>query len=231
MNILIVEDEENVSSFIKQGLEDESFKVWVVDKGHEVWDYLKKQEADLIILDIVLPDISGYNLCQMLRREYGDTFKIIMLTALNSTDHVVQGLDAGANDYIGKPFEFKELLARINTLFRSYQPHSKSKIYQYQSLEVNDDTKEAKRAGKVLTLTPKEYNLLLFFIKNQGRVIDRRELLENVWELDFDLGTNVVDVYVNYLRNKVDKGFEQKMIHTVKGMGYYLRLDGHEHKT
>jgi DNA-binding response OmpR family regulator len=222
-NILVIEDEVNVSSFIKKGLEEEGYCVDVAYDGLMGLKLSCSKEYDIILLDVVLPQMNGMEVCKRHRKEMGFEIPILMLTALSSTDDVVQGLDAGADDYLLKPFKFKELLARINALLRRKTKGNSSKTYQFADLLLDTDTKIASRSGQTIELTSKEFRLLEYFMANPKRVLSRTTLLESVWDKNADLNTNIVDVYVNYLRNKIDKGFDTKLIHTMIGMGYVLK--------
>jgi len=223
MNILLIEDEQHVSSFIKKGLEEESFHVDAAFDGYTGKKLALQEEYDIILLDVNLPQINGVNLCRMLREEKIE-IPILMLTALGSTDDVVTGLDAGADDYLIKPFKFKELLARINALIRRYQNRIVNPVMAIADLEINEFTKEVKRKGQLIKLTPKEFFLLQYFIRNCGIVKSRTQIAESVWENTYYSNSNIVDVYVNYLRNKIDKDFMPKLIHTVPGMGYIFKV-------
>jgi two-component system, OmpR family, copper resistance phosphate regulon response regulator CusR len=222
MNILLIEDEPSVSSFIKMGLEEESFHVDVAYDGYTGKKLALKGEYDLILLDIILPQINGLDVCRMLRTEKIET-PILMLTALGSTNDIVTGLDTGADDYIIKPFKFRELLARIDALIRRDQKRVLNPVLSIGDLELNDFTKEVKRKGKLIKLTAREFSLLQYFMSNKGVVKSRMEIIESIWKNAYDIDSNVVDVYVNYLRNKIDKDFSTKLLHTVTGMGYILK--------
>jgi DNA-binding response OmpR family regulator len=182
---------------------------------------------DVILLDIILPQINGLEVCRMLREEKIET-PILMLTALGSTDNIVTGLKTGADDYLVKPFKFKELLARIDALIRRNQNRIINPVFKFAGLELNDSTKEVKRNGKVIKLTAREFSLLQYFINNLGIVKSRMQIMESVWGNTYDNNSNVVDVYVNYLRNKIDKDYSSKLIHTVTGMGYIFKEDENE---
>ncbi|KYG71718.1 winged helix family two component transcriptional regulator [Roseivirga ehrenbergii] len=221
-NILLVEDEQNVAAFIKKGLEEEGYAVEVAHSAESARETITTSQFDMYILDVILPGISGLELCKQLRKE-GVQTPILMLTALSSTENVVQGLDSGADDYLAKPFKFQELLARINAIARRAQKYQNSQLLTVGKLTLDKDAKTASRAGTEIKLTSTEYKLLEYMMVNSGKVLSRVELLKNVWDLHFDVGTNVVDVYVNYLRNKIDKEFKVKMIQTVIGMGYILK--------
>ena len=227
MNILLIEDEEHVSSFIKKGLEEQSFHVDVAFDGYTGKKLALLEEYDLILLDIILPQINGLELCRMVREARIDT-PILMLTALGSTDSIVDGLKTGADDYLIKPFKFKELLARIDALIRRYQNRMTNPIFKFGDLELNDFSKEARRDGQLIKLTAREFSLLQFFVNNMGIVKSRTQIMESVWGNSYDNNSNVVDVYVNYLRNKIDKDFYPKLIHTVTGMGYIFKEGDNE---
>ncbi len=222
-NILVIEDEVNVSSFIKKGFEEEGHFADVAFDGAMGLSLACTKEYDVIVLDIVLPQMNGIEVCQRYRKEMGFEVPILMLTALSTTDDIVKGLETGADDYLVKPFKFKELLARINVLLRRKSIGYSSKKYLFADLSLDTDTKVVIRSGLKIELTSKEFRLLEFFMSNLGRVLSRTTILENVWDRNIDFNTNIVDVYVNYLRNKVDKGFDTKLIHTVIGMGYVMK--------
>lgn len=223
MKILVIEDEQSVSSFIKKGLEEHGHEVTQAFDGSMGIRMASQNQYDLIILDIILPGINGLEVCQKLR-EQGDTqIPVLMLTALAATDDIVTGLDAGADDYLKKPFKFKELLARVRALTRRKNLATTSNQLSVADLQLDLDSKTVTRDNKPIKLTAREFNLLEYLIRNKGRVVSRVDILENVWEVNFDMGTNVIDVYVNYLRNKIDKHFSPKLIHTVVGMGYVLK--------
>ena len=223
MKILVIEDEQNVSSFIRKGLEEQGYEVTQAFDGTTGLRAVVQKKFDLIILDIILPGMNGLEVCKKLRENEDTYTPILMLTALGDTDDVVMGLDAGADDYLTKPFKFKELLARIKALTRRKKLSDAVKTLKVADLEMDIDSKQVTRGGQPIKLTAKEFNLLKYLINNKGRVVSRTDILENVWEVNFDMGTNVIDVYVNYLRNKIDKNFSPKLIHTVVGMGYVLK--------
>ena len=222
-NILVIEDEVNVSSFVKKGLEEEGYVVDVAFDGQMGLKLACSKEYDAIVLDIVLPQMNGTEVCWRYRQDMGYEIPILMLTALSTTDDIVRGLEIGADDYLPKPFKFRELLARIKALIRRKSMGGTSKKYQFADLILDTDTKTVTRSGQKIELTSKEFRLLEYFISNPLRVLSRTTLLENVWDKNIDFNTNIVDVYVNYLRNKIDKGFETKLIHTIIGMGYVLK--------
>ena len=219
--ILVIEDEPNVAAFISQGLQESGYKVFVAYDGTKGLELLRQKEIDLVVLDIILPGMDGLEVAKRIRQLGYESLPIIMLTALGTTENIVKGLDAGADDYLIKPFKFKELLARIRARTRKREISGNSnRILKIEDLELDMDAKIVKRAIK---LTSTEYRLLEYLLKNRNRVLSRVDILENVWDINFNMGTNVVDVYVNYLRNKIDKKFETKLIHTVIGMGYILK--------
>ncbi len=222
MRILLVEDELNVSSFIKKGLAEQNYEIEVAHDGLEGKRKAREEHFDLIILDVMLPRFSGNEVCSDIRR-YNKTVPVLMLTALGTLDDKVSGLEAGADDYLVKPFHFKELTARIKALTRRSLVEMQGKKYTIADLVLDTHTRLVNRAGKEVFLTAKEYALLELFILNQNRVLSRGEIAELVWGIDFDTGTNIIDVYVNYLRNKIEKGFTGKLIHTVIGRGYVMR--------
>lgn len=223
MNLLLVEDEPNVVSVVSRGLIDEGFNVSIAPDGVIGEMMAMKNHFDLIILDIMLPGINGLELCKIIKKSK-PTVPIIMLTALGTTENVVNGLDNGADDYLIKPFQFAELFARIRMLLRRYSGvEVNDQIITVADLQINLSAKTVKRANVELTLTATEYRLLEFMAKNKSKILSRIDILENVWDINFNLGTNVVDVYVNYLRKKVDKPGSQKLIHTAIGLGYVLK--------
>ena len=219
--IILVEDEINIASFIERGLREFGHEVSVVYDGNAGWELLQNESFDLLILDIIMPGMNGLELCRMYRQRFGYHSPVVMLTALGTTDDIVKGLDAGADDYLVKPFSFQELEARIKALLR------RSKEVPVQKLVCGDlildcTLRRARRGNMDIDLTVKEYRLLEYFLLHQRAVLSRLTLLRDVWDKNFDTNTNVVDVYVNYLRAKIDKGFEDKLIHTVVGVGYMM---------
>ena len=219
--IILVEDEINIASFIERGLREFGHEVSVVYDGNAGWELLQNESFDLLILDIIMPGMNGLELCRMYRQRFGYHSPVVMLTALGTTDDFVKGLDAGADDYLVKPFSFQELEARIKALLR------RSKEVPVQQLVCGDlildcTLRRARRGNMDIDLTVKEYRLLEYFLLHQRAVLSRLTLLRDVWDKNFDTNTNVVDVYVNYLRAKIDKGFEDKLIHTVVGVGYMM---------
>ena len=224
MKILIVEDEPSISGFIKKGLEENGFEVVQAFDGEMGLRMAEREQFKVIVLDLILPGINGIELCTKLRRELNLQTPVIMLTAFNETDDIVTGLEAGADDYLGKPFKFKELLARVKALSRrSASMQEKQNEVTVADLRINTDLKTVFRGDKEIRLTPKEFFLLEYLVRNKNRVVSRVDILENVWDIQFDLGTNVVDVYMSYLRNKIDRPFDHKLIQTVVGMGYVIK--------
>lgn len=226
--ILLVEDEISVVSFIRSGLSEENYAVSVALDGTTGLDMALANEFDLIILDIMLPDKNGLEICREIRAN--DIQKpILFLTALGTSENVALGLNTGADDYLVKPFKFIELSARVKALLRrsvinnDTLVESPQHVYTMADLKINDDAKTVERGGVAISLTATEYRLLLTLMKNRGKVLSRLDLLESAWDINFDLGTNVVDVYINYLRKKLDSENKQKLIHTVIGMGYVLK--------
>lgn len=225
--ILLVEDEKSVSSFIKKGLTEEGFHVEIAHDGASGVELGLGPSFDLIILDIMLPDTSGIEVCRILR-EKGLRTPILFLTALNTPENIAWGLNTGGDDYLAKPFKFIELNARIKALLRRGEPvTSRTEVADHAltlgDVIIDDDAKQVTRAGEPISLTATEYRLLLELVRNKGRVMSRMDLLERVWDLHFNLGTNIVDVYINYLRKKLDNDPENKLIHTVVGMGYVAK--------
>lgn len=226
MKILLVEDEAVLAGMLNKGLKEAGYEVTVAPDGLIGHDMALKSQFDVMILDIMLPGMNGMQLCKQLRRQQIDT-PILMLTALGTTENIVAGLDSGADDYLVKPFQFAELEARLRTLARrkSAGNNAPADLLQMGALTLNTSTRSASLHGEAVNLTATEYRLLEFMLQNRGRVLSRMELLENVWGIDFNMSTNVVDVYVNYLRKKVDTNPAQKLIHTMIGMGYILKED------
>ncbi|MEB0263172.1 MULTISPECIES: response regulator transcription factor [unclassified Mucilaginibacter] len=228
MKVLLVEDEPGLVSVIVRGLTDAGMEVSVAADGIMGLEMAQTHKFDIILLDIMLPGMNGIQVCKEIRKR-DDGIAILMLTALNSTENIVTGLNSGADDYLAKPFKFAELEARIRTLVRrSKAGNAPKNVITVANLEIDTVSKTAKRAGKAISLTATEYHLLEYFAKNQNRVLSRIQILENVWDIDFNMGTNVVDVYVNYLRKKVDTGYDAKLIHTVFGMGYIFKEEVNE---
>jgi len=220
MKILIVEDEQKVASFIKKGLEESHYDADIAYEGISAEKLARQYKYNLFILDIILPGIGGLELCRKFKTLFPNT-PVLMLTALGTTDDKLAGFDAGANDYLVKPFEFRELLARVKVLLKTADPLQESvNRLIIADLELDLDKKTARRGNSNIDLTAKEFSLLEFFMRNSGRVVSRNDIAEKVWEVSFDFSTNVVDVYVNFLRKKIDKGFDKKLIRTKVGFGY-----------
>lgn len=229
--IILIEDESSVVSFIKKGLQELDYEISVALDGYTGIKLVEDHDFDMIILDIMLPDINGLEVCKEIRKK-NKTVPILFLTALDSSENIVLGLESGGDDYLVKPFKFIELVARIKSLLRrsghnngaeNNETENPENIYQFDDLTVNDYTKKVTRSGTEISLTSTEYKLLLYFLNNPEKVISRSEILEAVWGVNYELGTNVVDVYVNYLRKKLDNQDDNKIIHTVIGMGYVLK--------
>lgn len=225
MKLLLIEDEPKTLQSIRQGLEENGYEVDIAYDGLIGKQLARNNAYQLIISDIIIPGINGIELCREIR-SWGDETPILMLTALGTTDDKVTGLDAGADDYLVKPFEFKELLARVRALTKrgSTVSHT-AQVLRFADLEVSLDAKTVYRSGNKINLTAREFNLLVYLIRNQGRVISKVEIAEQVWDIGFDTGTNVIEVYVNYLRKKIDKDYPVKLIHTQFGMGYVLKVE------
>jgi two-component system copper resistance phosphate regulon response regulator CusR len=224
-NICLVEDEQKVAAFISKGLEEQGYKLSIANDGITAKSLLQKHDFDLLILDVMLPDINGIELCRQIR--FTDTkTPILMLTALDQIQNKVSGLKAGADDYLVKPFHFIELLARVEALLRRQKVvETVDHILVFDDLKLDTWSNIAERAGQQIALTAKEYTLLELFMSHPNKVLSREYIAEQVWKIDFDTGTNFIDVYVNYLRKKIEKGFKNKLIHTVIGMGYILKSD------
>ncbi|MCF2444618.1 response regulator transcription factor [Dyadobacter sp. CY345] len=224
-NILIVEDDRRIAQNIFRGLHAENFEAEIAYDGITGKNLALSKKFDLVLLDVNLPGLKGYDVCQQIR-VYKPLLPIIMLTAYGEIEDKVEGLNKGANDYIVKPFDFRELMARINAALRVSElnnPESENQTLRIADLELNVGTKEVIRAGKSIELTAKEFALLEYFLLHRGRVVSKMDLAEHVWHLNFDPGTNVVEVYINYLRKKIDKDFTTKLIHTRPGLGYIMK--------
>ena len=221
VRILLVEDEKKIAGFIERGLKEARYIVDVAPDGEEGSVLAGINSYDLIILDILLPEKDGVTLCREIRREQTDV-PILMLTAKSSVKDKVMGLKSGADDYLTKPFDFDELLARIQVLLRRKQT-GKPNLLKVADLELDQMAREVKRAGKLINLTSQEYTLLRFLMLHAEQVVTRTMISEHVWDKAFDTCTNVVDVYINYLRNKIDKGFSSPLIHTIRSAGYTLK--------
>lgn len=223
-NILLIEDEVNVSYFIKKGLEENGLYVDCAFDGDIGLKLACSKQFDIIILDIIIPRMNGIEFCKQYRFQKGHAVPIIMLTALGTNEDIVQGLNVGANDYIIKPFKFNELLARITAFLRfKNKDLSHSNLLEFVDLKMNLLTKTATRSEEIIQLTSKEFRLLQYFMENPLRVLSKTNIIEHVWDGNIDQNSNVVEVYMNFLRNKVDKNFSVKLIHTMIGMGYVLK--------
>ncbi len=222
MKILVVEDEQKIADFLKDGLAEQGHTVDHAADGQQGAQFAIKNAYDIILLDVIIPVMSGVELCKLIKSNTPYT-PILMLTALGTTEDKLIGFDAGADDYLVKPFEFKELLARIKALTRrSHQSEQPKNILKVADLVLDLDKKIAFRGEKMIELTAKEFGLLEFFMRNKGKVYARLDIVEKVWDLNFDTGTNIVEVYVNILRKKIDRDFPTKLIHTRVGLGYIM---------
>ncbi len=222
--ILIVEDEQKIADTLKFGLSEIGFYVEVAYDGKIGYNLFCAHEFNLVILDINLPGMNGFNLCKAIRSK-DEHVPILMLTAMRTLNDKTEGYDAGADDYMVKPFEFKELLFKIRSLLKRTMNQSLpvGNVLRASDLEMNLDSKEVKRDNKLINLTAKEFQLLEYLMRNKNRLVTRVDIAINVWDVDFETNTNVIDVYISYLRNKVDKPFEHKLIQTHVGMGYILK--------
>lgn len=221
MRVLLVEDEKNLARTIKQGLEEEGFSVDVSHDGEEGCFMAENYPYDAVVLDVMLPTIDGFTILAHLRKHHCDV-PVLMLTARNTVQDRIKGLNIGADDYLPKPFDFDELVARVKALLRR-KSGSASPVIRIADLEIDQDAREVKRAGQLIALSTKEFNILEYLASRQGKVVSRTELSEHVYDMNFDLDSNVIDVYITYLRKKIDRDFEKKLIHTVRGAGYMLK--------
>ncbi|MCD8318086.1 MAG: response regulator transcription factor [Paraprevotella sp.] len=221
--MLIIEDEKRVADLLKAGLDENGYQTMVAYDGEMGLRLFKSNMFHLVISDIILPKLDGFGLCKKIRKINGN-IPILMLTALGSTDDKLDGFDAGADDYMVKPFDFRELLARVKALLKrdAKKTAAQQDCVKYYDLCININRKEVKRTDVLIKLSPKEYKLLLYMVENADRVISRMEFAEKVWNTHFDTGTNFIDVYINYLRKKIDKDFDVKLIHTKPGLGFIL---------
>jgi two-component system copper resistance phosphate regulon response regulator CusR len=225
VKILLIEDEPKTVQSLKQGLEENNYAVEVAYDGIMGYQLATRNAYQLIISDIIIPGLNGLELCRKLRIE-GIQTPILMLTALSTTDDKIEGFDAGADDYLAKPFDFKEFLARVKALIkRSNQTMIEAQVLKFADLELDLSSKIVSRSGQKINLTAKEFQLMEYFLRNQEKVISKAEIAENIWEVEDENSSNLIEVYVNYLRKKVDKGFSSKLIHTQFGMGYILRQE------
>lgn len=223
IKILVIEDEKRVADLLKIGLEENGYQVLVAYDGEMGWRLFQSNDFQLIISDIILPKLNGFELCQKIRKA-DEEIPILMLTALGTADDKLEGFDMGADDYMVKPFDFRELLARVRVLLkrRAVAKVDVVKEISYADLYINLERQEVTRNGEPVKLSPKEYNLLVYLVENAEKVVSRVEIAEKVWNTHFDTGTNFIDVYINYLRKKMDKNFEVKLIHTKPGVGFIL---------
>lgn len=222
----LAEDDLKIAGLIKTGLEEQGYLVTIESDGEQALKTFKDQDFHLVILDIMMPGLNGIAVCKALRHA-DKNLPILMLTALGTIDDKVTGLNSGADDYLVKPFHFKELLARIEALLRRQHgiigSSAEDHILSFDDISLNTYSKEVKRAGVLIELTAKEHTLLELFLRNPNRLLSRQYIAENAWDISFDTGTNVIDVYINFLRKKIEKGFARKLIHTKIGMGYILK--------
>ncbi|MTH14634.1 response regulator transcription factor [Flavobacterium sp. LC2016-01] len=224
MKLLIVEDEPNLLSILRKGFAENNNEVSVALDGKTAMEMIHNYHFDVVVLDVMLPDINGIEICRRLRASK-NFVPILLLTALGTSENIVTGLNAGADDYLVKPFKFGELDARVNALNRrANQDNEKIDKIIIGDLEIDGKAKAVKRAGEAIVLTAKEFKLLYYLARNAGRIVSRDQILDNVWDINFDMNTNVVDVYINYLRKKIDKPYKTKLIHTMKGLGYVIQL-------
>lgn len=220
MRVLLIEDDVTIARLLKEGLEDESYAVDVVNDGSEGYRTAAADDYDVIILDIMLPGMNGYEVCRALRND-GNKTPILMLTARDTERDIVEGLDTGADDYLAKPFSFDVLLARIRALLR--RPNEKlEEILQVGDLKLDPSSKKVTRASQEINLTTKEYGVLEYLMRNKGKVLSKEQIISHVWDFDADVLPNNVELFIMFLRRKIDKPFESKLIHTVSGFGYKL---------
>lgn len=226
MEILIIEDDERIATLVKRGLEENGYTVTLTYDGAMGQKLALENDYTLVITDIILPKISGIDVCKTIRAAKPE-LPIIMLTALGTTNDKIEGFDAGADDYVVKPFDFRELHVRIRALIKRNNQATRTQGFslKYADLELNNQTKTVKRGETEINLTPKEFKLLEYMMQHSERVLSRTEIAEKVWDTHFDTGTNFIDVYINYLRRKIDKEFDCKLIHTKSGMGFILKTE------
>ncbi|MBI2966598.1 MAG: response regulator transcription factor [Bacteroidetes bacterium] len=223
MKILLIEDEVKTAQSLKNGLEENHFEVDLAYDGQTALQLALKNTYQVIISDIIIPHINGLEFCSKIR-EKGIQTPLLMLTALGTTEDKVTGFGSGADDYLVKPFAFEELMARVRALMkRSTGITNTGNSLRFADLELNLDTKTAFRSGKEIMLTAREFALMEYFMRNKGKVVSKTDIAEKVWDITFDTGTNVIEVYISYLRNKIDKNFPDKLIHTIHGLGYVLK--------
>ncbi|ODM55395.1 response regulator transcription factor [Elizabethkingia meningoseptica] len=225
-HILLIEDDDRLSKLIAKGLQEAEFDISIAYDGASGLKLATQKDFDLVVTDIVLPKKDGLDFCKEIKN-LKPNLAVVMLTALGTTDDKLEGFDAGADDYLTKPFEMRELVARIRVLLKRFSLQKQQQVFvlKYEGIEMNLEQKTVSRNRTPVKLTPKEFNLLKFMLENTERVLSRSEIAEKVWETHFDTGTNFIDVYINYLRKKIDKDFETKLIHTKAGMGFILKKD------
>jgi two-component system, OmpR family, copper resistance phosphate regulon response regulator CusR len=224
MKVLVIEDEQEVSLAIQQGLQEQGFEVEVAYDGHIAKRLVLSKDYAAVVLDIVIPGMNGFDLCKLIKKEK-PALPVLMLTTLGTTSDKLAGFDSGADDYLLKPFEFQELVARLKALIRRsslYNISSNANLLRFQDLKLDLERKLAMRGDKSIKLSAKEFALLEYFLRNPGRVVSRAELAEKIWNIKFETGTNVVEVYINMLRNKIDRDFQTKLLQTRVGLGYVL---------
>ena len=223
IQILVIEDEKRVADLLKIGLEENGYQVMIAYDGEMGWRLYQSNNFQLVISDVILPKLNGFELCQRIR-QIDEQTPILMLTALGTADDKLEGFDMGADDYMVKPFDFRELVARVRVLLkrRTVAKTEVVKEISYADLTIHLERQEVTRKGEPIKLSPKEYNLLVYLVENAEKVVSRIEIAEKVWNTHFDTGTNFIDVYINYLRKKMDKNFEVKLIHTKPGVGFIL---------
>ena len=221
MRITLIEDEKQLANIVKKGLEEEGYSVDVAHDGEEGLYMVENYPSDVVILDIMLPLLDGISILSSMRKK-GIKTPVLLLTAKDTITDKIKGLDSGADDYLTKPFEFGELLARIRALIRR-KADIKDTVIRIGDIEINTGNGEIKRGGKTIQLSAKEYAMLQYMAYNKDKIVSRTDLIEHIYDENFDANSNVLDVYVNYLRNKIDKGFKKKLIHTVRGAGYILK--------
>jgi two-component system OmpR family response regulator len=224
MKVLLIEDDARISDFVVKGLEENGFSVALAVTGEMARDLITQSKWDIILMDIMLPGIDGIQLTKLIRHKKNNT-PILVLSALGETEDKITALDSGADDYITKPFHFKELISRINALTRrsKFNLAINQTIYECDDLKVNPEEFRVERAGQEIELSPTEFKLLVFLLENKNKVMGRTQILHEVWGINYQNNTNVVDVYISYLRNKIDKNQPNKLIKTIKGMGYSIK--------
>ncbi len=225
MDILLIEDEQKTADALKKGLEESGYSVDVAYDGQSGFSLLANHQYSLVISDIIMPKLNGLNLCKKIKETHSN-IPVLLLTALDSKDNVITGFDAGADDYLTKPFDFRELLARVRALGRRIGDTHQEAITEeisFADIRMNIKSREVTRAGINIELTAQEFKLLEYFIRKPNIVVSRMDLARDIWNIDFETGTNVVEVYINYLRNKIDKPFKTKLIHNKHGIGYVLK--------